>query len=143
MATWEPEDIDIADLDDIEDNSWDEDVMNDLHKRYEELRQFNIKYNKSRDKDTREETSIYIDVTRNDIEELVANQIYDKLTTMLSNNRKRYGIRKGEPALDPIRKYDNFKLADDGALTFVYKRIVIDLGNINERIKPPSEHFGD
>ena len=138
MATWEP-DIDPFDRGDIEDDSWDDNVMNDLQKRYEELRQFNIKYNKSRDKDTREETSIIIDSTRNDIEELVANQIYDKLTTMFNNNRKRLGIRKGEPALDPIRKYDNFKLADDGALTFVYKRIVIDLGNINERIKPPSE----
>ena len=138
MATWEP-DIDITDRDDIEDDSWDENAMNDLQKRYEELRQFNIKYNKSRDKTTREETSIYIDSTRNDIEELVANQIYDKLTTMFNNNRKRFGIRKGEPVLDPIRKYDNFKLADDGSLTFVYKRIVIDLGNINERIKSPSE----
>ena len=131
--------IDIADRDDIEDDSWDENAMNDLQKRYEELRQFNIKYNKSRDKTTREETSIYIDSTRHDIEELVANQIYDKLITMLNNNRKIFGIRKGEPVLDPIRKYDNFKLADDGSLTFVYKRIVIDLGNINERIKPPSE----
>ena len=139
MATWEPEGIDIADRDDIEDDSWDENVMNDLQKRYEELRQFNIKYNKSRDKTTREETLVYIDSTRNDIEELVANQIYDKLTTMFNNNRKRFGIRKGEPELDPIRKYENFKLADDGALTFVYKRIVIDLGNINERIKAPSE----
>ena len=139
MATWEPEGIDIADRDDIEDDSWDENAMNDLQKRYEELRQFNIKYNKSRDKTTREETSIYIDSTRNDIEELVANQIYDKLTTMFNNNRKRIGIRKGEPVLDPIRTYDNFKLADDGSLTFVYKRIVIDLGNINERIKTPSE----
>ena len=139
MATWEPEGIDIADRDDIEDDSWDENVMNDLQKRYEELRQFNIKYNKSRDKTTREETSIYIDSTRHDIEELVANQIYDKLITMFNNNRKRLGIRKGEPVLDPIRKYDNFKLADDGSLTFVYKRIVIDLGNINERIKVPSE----
>ena len=139
MASWEPEGIDIADRDDIEDDSWDENAMNDLQKRYEELRQFNIKYNKSRDKTTREETSIYIDATRHDIEELVANQIYDKLITMFNNNRKRFGIRKGEPELDPIRKYDNFKLADDGALTFVYKRIVIDLGNINERIKPPSE----
>ena len=139
MATWEPEGIDIADRDDIEDDSWDENAMNDLQKRYEELRQFNIKYNKSRDKATREETSIYIDSTRNDIEELVANQIYDKLITMFNNNRKRLGIRKGEPIVDPIRKYDNFKLADDGSLTFVYKRIVIDLGNINERIKSPSE----
>ena len=139
MATWEPEGIDIADRDDIEDDSWDENAMNYLQKRYEELRQFNIKYNKSRDNATREETSIYIDSTRNDIEELVANQIYDKLITMFNNNRKRLGIRKGEPVLDPIRKYDNFKLADDGSLTFVYKRIVIDLGNINERIKAPSE----
>ena len=139
MATWEPEGIDIADRDDIEDDSWDDNAMNDLQKRYEELRRFNIKYNKSRVKATREETSIYIDSTRNDIEELVANQIYDKLITMFNNNRKRFGIRKGEPVLDPIRKYDNFKLADDGSLTFVYKRIVIDLGNINERIKSPSE----
>ena len=139
MATWEPVDIDIADRDDIEDDSWDENVMNDLQKRYEELRQFNIKYNKSRDEATREETSIDIDSTRHDIEELVANQIYDKLITMFNNNRKRLGILKGEPVLDPIRKYDDFKLADDGSLTFVYKRIVINLGNINERIKAPSE----
>ena len=136
MATWEPVDIDIADRDDIEDDSWDENAMNDLQKRYEELRQFNIKYNNEA---TREETSINIDSTRYDIEELVANQIYEKLTTMFNNNRKRLGILKGEPVLDPIRKYDDFKLADDGSLTFVYKRIVIDLGNINERIKAPSE----
>ena len=139
MASWEPVDIDMADRDDIEDDSWDENAMNNLQKRYEELRQFNIKYNKSRDEATREETSINIDSTRHDIEELVANQIYDKLTTMFNNNRKRLGILKGEPVLDPIRKYDDFKLADDGSLTFVYKRIVIDLGNINERIKAPSE----
>ena len=140
MATWEP-DIDPFDRDEKgeEDDRWDENAMNDLQKRYEELRQFNIKYNKSRDKATREETSIYIDSTRNDIEELVANQIYDKLITMFNNNRKRLGIRKGAPVLDPIRKYDNFKLADDGSLMFVYKETVIDLGNINERIKSPSE----
>ena len=139
MASWEPEGIDIADRDDIEDDSWDENAMNDLQKRYEELRQFNIEYNKSRDKATREEMSIYLDSTRNDIEELTANQIYDKLTTMFNNNRKRLGIKGGTPIEEPIRKYDNFKLADDGSLTFVYKRIVIDLGNINERIKAPSE----
>ena len=141
MATWDPEGIDIADRDGLgeEDDNWDERSMNDLQKRYEELRQFNIKYNKSRDKTTREETSIYIDSTRHDIEELVANQIYDKLTTMFNNNRKRLDIRKGEPVLDPIRKYDNFKLPDDGSLTFVYKKIAIDLGNINERLKAPWE----
>ena len=139
MATWEPEGIDIADRDDIEDDSWDENAMNDLQKRYEELRQFNIKYNKSRDKVTREETSIYIDSTRNDIEELVANQIYDKLTILFNSSRKRLGIQKGEPIVDPIRNYDNFKLADDGEITYVYKRTVIYLGNINERLKAPWE----
>ena len=139
MATWEPEGIDIADRDDIEDDSWDENAMNDLQERYEELKQFNIKYNKSRDKTTREEMSVYIDTTRNDIEELAANQIYDKLTIWFNSSRKRLGIQKGEPIVDPIRKYNSFKLADDGSLTFVYKRTVIDLGNINERLKPPSE----
>ena len=34
MATWEPEGIDIADRDDVEDDSWNEDVMDDLQKRY-------------------------------------------------------------------------------------------------------------
>ena len=140
MATWEP-DIDPFDRDGLgeEDDNWDKRSMNDIQERYEELRQFNIKYNKSRNEATREETSIYIDSTRHDIEELVANQIYDKLTTMFNNNRKRLDIRKGEPALDPIRKYDNFKLADDGSLTFVYKRTVIDFGNINEKLKAPWE----
>ena len=48
MATWDPEGIDIADCDGLgeEDDNWDERSMNDLQKRYEELRQFNIKYNK-------------------------------------------------------------------------------------------------
>ena len=46
------------------------------------------------------------------------------------------GIQKGI-LIDPIREYDNFKLADDGALTYIYKRTVIDLGNINGRLKTP------
>ena len=141
MATWESEGIDIADRDDLgdEDNSWDEYAMNDLQKRYEELRQFNIKYNKSRDKATREETSTLMEVTRNDIEELVANQIYDKLTTMFNRARERLGIENYTPIEEPSIRYNSFKLADNGSLTFVYKRTVIDLGNINERIKLPSE----
>ena len=79
-----------------------------------------------------------MEVTRNDIEELVANQIYDKLT-MVNNDRKKFGIRKGEPILKPIIKYDKFKLADDGKITFVDKRTVINLGNINGRLKSPWE----
>ena len=71
--------------------------------------------------------------------ELVANQMYDKLTILFNNTRKRLSILEGEATLEPLRRYDNFKLADDGALTYIYKRRVIDLGNIDERLKPPSE----
>ena len=39
----------------------------------------------------------------------------------------------------PIRNYDSFKLGDDGEISYVYKRTVIDLGNINERLKTPWE----
>ena len=35
--------------------------------------------------------------------------------------------------------YDNFKLADDGKITFIDKRMVNDLGNINGRPKSPWE----
>ena len=49
------------------------------------------------------------------------------------------GIHKGEPIVDPIRNYDTFKLADDGEVTYIYKRTVIYIGNINEGLKPPWE----
>ena len=79
-----------------------------------------------------------MDATRHDTEEFVANQIYDKITILLNDTRKKFDKKKGIP-IDPIRNYGNFKLADDGALTYVYKRMVIDLGNINERLIPPWE----
>ena len=111
MATWEPEGIDIADRDGLgEDDNWDEHAMNDLQNRYEELRQFNIKYNKSRDEVAREEVLNLAEVTRHDIEELVANQIYDKLTIMFNKARERPGINNGTPIEEPTIKYDSFKL---------------------------------
>ena len=67
---------------------------------------------------TREDASIFIDVTRHDIEELVANEMYDKLTILLNNTREKFGIQKGRP-IDPLRKYNNFELSDDGELTYV------------------------
>ena len=141
MATCYPEGIDIADCDGLgdEDDSWNEYAINELQNRYEELKQFNIKYNKSRDEDAREEALNLAEVTRQDIEELVANQIYDKLTIIFNKARERLGINNGTPIEEPTIKYDSFKLADDGSLTFKYKRTVIDLGNINKRIKLPSE----
>ena len=61
---------------------------------------------------------------------------------MFNNARERFGIENGTP-IEPLRKYNNFKLDDDGSLTFIYKsksrRTVIYLGNINNRIKPPLE----
>ena len=79
-----------------EEYEWDDDVMNDLEGRFERLRQFNKKFNESRDKDTREETSIFIDSTRHDIEELIAYQIYDKLTILFNNTRKKLIYREVE-----------------------------------------------
>ena len=75
------------------------------------------------------------DALKRETIELVANQIYGKLTILFNNNRKKFGIQNGIPIEEPIRNYDNFKLADDGKLTFVCKRSVIDLGNINRRLK--------
>ena len=117
---------------------WCLELTDALESRFEELRQYDRNFNESGDEATREDTSIFIDATRHDIEELFANEIYHKLTILLNNTRKKFGIQKGRP-IDPSRKYDNCKLPDDEDLTFVYKRTVIDLGNINERLKAPWE----
>ena len=137
MASWEPADIDRDGIGD-EEYEWDDDVMNGLEKRFEELRRLNKEFTESHDEATRKEASTFVDVTRHDIEELVADQIYDKLTIQLNNTRKKFDIQKDRP-IDPIRNYDNFKLADDGTLSYIYRRTVIDLGNINERLIPPWE----
>ena len=140
MDSFEPVDIDRDGLGE-EYDKWDDDIVKNLELRFNKLREFNKTLNESTDEATINETLIYVGEVRNDIEELVANQIYDKLTNMINNARERFGIENGTP-IEPLRKYNNFKLDDDGSLTFVYKskskRTVIDLGNINNR-KPPSE----
>ena len=70
---------------------------------------------------------------------MVANQIYDRLTIFFNNDRKRFGIQGRKPIIDPIREYRNFRLTKNGKLSYMYKRTVIDLGNINNRIKTPWE----
>ena len=122
MASWEPVDIDHDEMSN-ENVKWDDDVIKDLESRFEELKQYNRNFNKSRDEATREEASTYVNATRHDIEELVADQIYDKLTILFNNTRKKFDIQKGRP-IDPVRNYNNFKLADDGALSYMYKRTV-------------------
>ena len=90
MDSWGPVDVDLDGTED-EEYEWNDDVMKDFESRFEELRQHNKKFNDSCYKDVKEEASIFIDSTRHDIEELVANEIYDKLSILLNNTRKKFG----------------------------------------------------
>ena len=139
MATWEP-DIYPFDRDEIgEDYKWDDDVIKDLELRFNKLREFNETLNESTDVDTIEITEKSINTLKHDTIELVANQIYDKLTIFFNNDRKRFGIQGGKPIIEPMREYKNFKLTKNGKLSYKYKRTVIDFGNINDRLKAPWE----
>ena len=138
MATWEPVDIYRDDMGQ-EYDKWNYDFVNDLEIRFNRPRGFNKTLNESIDENTIEMTEKNKYTLKYDTIELVANQIYDKLITMFNKARERLGIENGTPIEELVIKYDRFKLADDGSLTFIYKRTVIDLGNINNRIKSPSE----
>ena len=70
---------------------------------------------------------------------LVANQIYDKITTLVNERRKALGIKGGAKIVEPIRNYDCLNLDDNGNLTIVRKDEAIDLGNINEGLNSPSK----
>ena len=141
MATWEPEGIDIADRDDIEDEDykWDDDVIKDLELRFNKLRDFNETLNESTDEDTIKITDKTKEVLMRDTIELAANQIYDKLITIFDYDRKRFGIQGGKPIIDPVREYQYFKLTKNGKLSYKYNKTVIDFGNINDRLKAPWE----
>ena len=83
MATWEPIDITHFDRDDIEDDKWDDDVVNDLEVRFYKLRGFDETLNESTDEDTTEMTEQAKNALKHDTIELVANQTYDRLTFFL------------------------------------------------------------
>ena len=138
MASWEPDEIDYDKIGD-EDYKWDDDVIKDLELRFNKLREFNETLNESTDEDTIEMMVKTKDALKRDTIELVANQIYDKLTIFFNNDRKRFGIQGGKPIIDPMREYQNFKLTKNGKLSYVYKKTVIDFGNINNRLKAPWE----
>ena len=140
MATWEPEGINIADRDDIEeDDRWDDTFTNNLETRLNKLRQFNKTLNESTDEDTIDITMKTKNALKNDTIELIANEIYDKLTKLFNDRRKRLGIKGGTPIADPIRDYSKFKLKTDGTLSYKYKRTVIYLGNIDKGLKSLTE----
>ena len=140
MATWEP-DIDPFDRDEIgeEDDSWDDTFTHDLETRLNKLRQFNKTLNESTDEDIIEITEKTKNALKKDTIELIANQIYDKVTKFFNDRRKRFGIKGGMTIEDPFRNYDNFKLKVDGTLSYKYKKTVIYLGNIDKGLKSLTE----
>ena len=138
MASWEPDEIDYDKIGD-EDYRWDDDIVKDLELRFNKLREFNETLNESTDEDTIEITEKAKNALKRDTIELVANQIYDRLTIFFNNDRKRFGIQEGKPIIEPMREYQNFKLTKNGKLSYKYKKIVIDFGNINNRLKAPWE----
>ena len=140
MATWEP-DIDPFDRDEIgeEDDRWDDTFTHNLETRLNKLRQFNKTLNESTDEDTIEMTEKTKNALKKDTIELIANEIYDKLTKLFNDRRKRLGIKGGTPIADPIRDYSKFKLKTDGTISYKYKKTVIYLGNIDKGLKSLTE----
>ena len=133
MVSFEPVDTDYDKIGD-EDYKWDDDVIKDLELRFNKLREFDETLNKSTDEDTLEMTEKTKNALKRGTIELAANQIYDRLTIFFNNDRKRFGIQGDEPIIDPIREYRTFKLTKNGKLSYVYKKTVIDFGNINNRL---------
>ena len=140
MATWEP-DIDPFDRGEIEDEDyeWDDTFTNELETRLNKLRQFNETLNESTDEDTIEMTEKTKNALKKDTIELISNEIYDKLTKLFNDRRKRLGIKGGTPIAEPIRDYSKFKLRNDGTLSYKYKTTVIYLGNIDKGLKSITE----
>ena len=74
---------------------------------------------------------------KDDTIELVANQIYDRITKLINDRRKRLGIKGGAKIEEPIVNYDSFDPNDNDNLTFVRNNEVINLGNISECLNSP------
>ena len=123
MATWEP-DIDPFDRGEIgeEDVRWDDTFTNKLETRLNKLRQFNETLNESTDENLIDMTIKTKNALKKDTIELIANEIYDKLTKLFNDKRKRLGIKGGTPIADPIRDYSKFKLKTDGTISYKYKK---------------------
>ena len=138
MATWEPVDIDRDEIEE-EDDRWDDTFTNNLETRLNKLRQFNKTLDESHDKNIIDITMKTKNALKKDTIELIANEIYDKLTKLFNDRRKRLGIKGGKPIIDPIRDYSKFKLKTDGTLSYKYKKTVIYLGNIDKGLKSLTE----
>ena len=140
MASWEP-DIDPFDRGEIGegDDRWDDDFTHNLETRMNELRRFNSTLSETHNKNLRDITINTKELLKRDTIELIANEIYDKLTKLFNDRRKRLGIKGGIPINEPIRDYSKFKLKTDGTLSYKYKKTVINLGNIDKGLKSLAE----
>ena len=98
MVSFEPVDTDYDKIGD-EDYKWDDNVIKDLELRFNKLREFDETLNESTDEDTIEMTEKTKNALKRDTIELVANQIYDRLTIFFNNDRKRFGIQRGKPII--------------------------------------------
>ena len=85
----EPVDIDPIGRDEIgeEDDKWDDDLMNDLERRFKELRHFNSRLKTSSHEEFGDIT-LQKNKVKDDTIELVANQIYDRITELINDRRK-------------------------------------------------------
>ena len=117
----EPVDIDPIDRDEMgeENDEWGDDLMNDLEKRFNDLRRFNATLEEFPDKDVGDIVLEKHKVKKDTIE-LVASQIYNKITKLINEMRKRLGIKGGAKIVEPVRDYNNFDSDDNGNLTFKY-----------------------
>ena len=135
----EPVDIDPTDRDGIgeEDGKWDDGKVTEIEAKLKELKQFNARLETSSNKDKEKNIMLEKRKVKEGTIELVANHIYDKITTLINKSRERLGIKGGAKLVEPIRNYDSLNLDNTGNLTFIRKDEVIDLGNINEGLHSP------
>ena len=95
MTSWEPEPVDVDTYGTgDEEYEWSDDLMKDLEIRFNKLRQFNRTLYGSHDDDLIDITMKNRDALKHDAIELIANQIYDRLTLSFNDTRKRLGIKK-------------------------------------------------
>ena len=87
MVSFEPVDTDYDKIG-YEDYKWDDDVIKDLELRFNKLTEFDETLNESADEDTIEMTEKTKDALKRDTIELVANQIYDRLTIFSITTKK-------------------------------------------------------
>ena len=92
----EPVDIDPIDRDEIgeENDVWGDDLMNDLERRFNELKRFN-KDLKNACHEEYGDIKLERHKMKEDMIELVANRIYDKITKLIDDRRKKLGIKGG------------------------------------------------